>query len=71
MSLLIGLHMEQVIEFFKQLNIAICSRATLYRLQSVVVNPTIWTYWREMAEDLRNKLKSCGRSIVVSGDGQE
>jgi hypothetical protein len=70
MSLVTGLHMEQIVEFFKQMNIATCSRATFYRLQSVFVNPIIWDYWRQMKDDIVNELKRKGHSLIVTGDGQ-
>jgi hypothetical protein len=70
MSLVTGLHMEQIVEFFSQMNIATCHRATLYRLQSLFVNPIIWVYWTQMKSVLLDNLKNSGRSITVTGDGQ-
>jgi hypothetical protein len=62
--------MEQIMEFFKQMNIATCSRASFYRLQSVFVNPIIWSYWQEMRTVLVNELKQLGQGLTVTGDGQ-
>ena len=45
LQLVIGLNMSQVLELFSQMGIAVCSRATLYRLQCIYVNKIIWGYW--------------------------
>jgi hypothetical protein len=63
--------MEQIVEFFAQMNIATCHRATFYRIQSLFVNPIIWEYWTQMKTTLLDELQKCGRSISVTGDGQE
>ncbi len=60
----------QTLEFFHQLNIGICSRASLYRLQSVFVNPTIFTYWSRMQAALLNEFQRSQEPISISGDGQ-
>jgi hypothetical protein len=40
--------MEKVLEFFRQMGVAVCSRATLYRMQSIFVNPIIYDFWLGM-----------------------
>jgi len=58
------------VEFFKQLNIAMCCRSTLYMLQSLYVNNTIFAYWNRMQENILSKIRLRGEPISVSGDGQ-
>ena len=69
-ALVIGLNMSQIFEFFRQLNLAICSRASFYRLQSVYVNPIVYSYWTRMQKQLQDHLKQIGRPITLTGDGQ-
>jgi hypothetical protein len=61
---------SQVVEFFKQLNVAVCCRSTLYTLQSLYVNHTVCAYWSRMQQSILNKIRQSGEPISVSGDGQ-
>jgi solute carrier family 8 (sodium/calcium exchanger) len=60
----------QIIEFFKQMDIAVASRSTLYTIQSVFVNPLVYSYWINMRNTLMDTLRRLGHAINVSGDGQ-
>jgi hypothetical protein len=70
MSLLTGLHMNQLVEFLRQMNIATASRPTFYRLQQNYVNKIIWQFWTEMRSGLLETLRHAGRALTVTGDGQ-
>jgi hypothetical protein len=62
--------LKKVVEFFRQLNIAVCCRSTLYTLQSQYVNTAIYALWSRMQENIFNKIRQSAESISVSGDGQ-
>jgi hypothetical protein len=47
-----------------------CCRSTLYTLQSLYVNRTIYAFWNRMQENILNKIRQSGEPISVSGDGQ-
>ncbi len=70
MSLLTGLHMNQLVEFLRQMNIASTSRTTFYRLQQNYVNKIIWQFWTEMRSGLLETYRHAGRALTVTGDGQ-
>ena len=70
MSLLTGLHMNQVVEFLRQMNIVTAHRATFYRLQQLYVNSIIWQFWTEVRATLIEQLRQYGRGLTVTGDGQ-
>jgi hypothetical protein len=70
MSLLTGLHMNQVVEFLCQMKIATASRATFYRFQQLYVNKIIWEFWTQMRGVLIEQLKHCGTGLTLTGDGQ-
>jgi hypothetical protein len=70
MSLLTGLHMEQMLEFFTQCDIATASRTTFYRLQRIFVNQVVWDYWAKMQLDLLDRFRNEGAGLTVTGDGQ-
>jgi hypothetical protein len=55
-------------EFFHQLNVATCCRATLYNLQASYVNGIIHRYWTRMQDALTERFR--GQPINVTGDGQ-
>jgi hypothetical protein len=57
-------------EFFKQLNVAICCRSTLYTLQSMYVNNAVYEFWTRMQEKIFSMIRQSGEPISVSGDGQ-
>jgi hypothetical protein len=61
---------SQLLEFFKQLNVATCCRSTLYTLQSLYVNNIVYSYWLRMQEKIINTIRARGEPISVSGDGQ-
>lgn len=60
----------QVLEFFQQLNVAVCCRATLYNMQSLYVNTAIYSFWSRMQSSLLERLQRSGQPIAVTGDGQ-
>jgi len=62
--------LPQVVEFFKQLNIAMCCRATLYTLQSLYVNNAVYNFWTTMQERIFTAIREQGEAICISGDGQ-
>jgi hypothetical protein len=62
--------MSPILEFFRQLGLATCSRSTMYNIQSVFVNPTIFSYWTRMQDAIVDRLKRLGRPISITGDGQ-
>ena len=57
-----------MLEFFKKMNIAICSRATIYNMQSVYVNPIIYCFWTRMQTSLFQRFRDL--LLAVTGDGQ-
>jgi transposase-like protein len=57
-------------EFFHKLNVAVACRSTMYTLQSVFVNPIVYTYWNSMRQALMEKFRMSGKPINISGDGQ-
>jgi len=57
-------------EFFAQMNIASCCRATYYNLQQDFINNIIWGYWMRMQENIISAIRACGAAISLSGDGQ-
>ena len=59
---------SQVLEFFKKMNIAICSRASIYNLQSTYVNPIIYCFWTRMQTSLFQRFRDL--LLAVTGDGQ-
>jgi hypothetical protein len=61
---------SQILELFSQLNVAVCSRSTLYALQSVFVNQIVYSKWIRMQETLLAPFQLSGRPLSVSGDGQ-
>jgi hypothetical protein len=67
---MIFFYIGTVLEFFQQLNVAVCCRATLYNMQSVYVNPVIYSFWSRMQSSLVERLQRSGRPIAVTGDGQ-
>jgi hypothetical protein len=58
----------QVLEFFNQLNVSVCSRASLYNMQSVYVNPIICRFWTRMQTAMFERFR--GQPLSVTGDGQ-
>jgi hypothetical protein len=62
--------MSPVIEFFRQLGVATCSRTTMYNIQSVFANPIIFSFWSRMQQTIVDRFKQVGRPISVTGDGQ-
>jgi hypothetical protein len=70
LSLLTGLHMEQILEFFKQIDIMTASRASFYRLQKDYINPIIWRHWKKMQAELMERLRKEDTGLTVTGDGQ-
>jgi hypothetical protein len=70
MALLTGLHMNQIMEFLHQMNIATASRSTFYNVQRLYVNSIIWQFWTEMRLALLVILRQTGRALTVTGDGQ-
>jgi hypothetical protein len=62
--------LTQLLEFFKQLNVATCSRSTLYTLQSEYVNPTVYSYWLREQAQLFNTIRESGEPVCISSDGQ-
>jgi hypothetical protein len=62
--------LTQVLEFFKQLNVATCCRSTLYTLQSEYVNRAVYSYWLRMQAQLFNTIRESGEPVCISGDGQ-
>jgi hypothetical protein len=50
------------------MNIAICSRASIYNLQSTYVNPIIYCFWTRMQTSLFQRFRDL--LLAVTGDGQ-
>jgi hypothetical protein len=69
-SLVTGLRMNQIVEFFKKMKIATASKTTFYRIQRISVNPIIWMTWKDMQSQLLAQITSSGAEITASGDGQ-
>jgi hypothetical protein len=70
LQLLTGLSMSPILEFFRQLGLATCSRTTMYNIQSVFVNPTVFSFWTRMQEAVLDRFRCAGRPISITGDGQ-
>jgi hypothetical protein len=59
-----------MLEFFSKLNVATACRSTMYTLQSIFVNPIVHAYWISMRDGLMDKIRSVGKPVKISGDGQ-
>ena len=52
------------------MNIAICTRATLYNHQRLYVNQIIYNYWMRMQAGIVEKILRSGKPVNLTGDGQ-
>jgi hypothetical protein len=52
------------------MNIAICTRATMYNHPRMYVNQIIYNYWIRMQEGIVEKILRSGKPVNLTGDGQ-
>ncbi len=52
------------------MNIAICTRATLYNHKRLYVNQIIYNYWIRMQAGIVEKILRSGKPVNLTGDGQ-
>jgi hypothetical protein len=50
------------------MNIAVCTKSTIYKMQSEFANSIIYSYWKRMQSGILGMFR--GRPVDVSGDGQ-
>jgi hypothetical protein len=49
------------------MNIAVCTKSTIYKMQSEFANSIIYSYWKRMQSGILGMFR--GRPVDVSGDG--
>ena len=69
-TLVCGMHVDQVIDYFKHLQLSVPGSRYFYQMFSSLVYKCIWAYWLQMQASLLQKVKSSGRPLHIAGDGK-